>query len=631
MAVALETHLWHKDVREYAGALEKTVQALRGKGPYEAIDMPGAVAWAWEKASLGLEKGAGTKLSPILAAFKVALHQGELSLSLGQLGEAAWVSGAVASLEEAAAHLHASWRAGALRLYGAGETQLLGGLSSSWYCCRASPVHTTLCWPLLSGILRAFQRERLRPAAGLIIEICISAFRLHVCIFDLLVAVAAGPPEACSIVAPPWPEHSAAGVLFLLRGEATDVVPPYEESAALASEHLYFGSCAGAADVIASLQDTRRAAVLAGDELTLGMLFTLADARRRLNATQLPVGRLMWAWEKANALAQKSVEATLSEQQEMQQPGVGCHVPYQNGTLSTVSVLPDMPHAYLKTISTLESLGSLPRFVHAGGDSDDAGADAAFSEIEELSEASSLEEDDYQVDALQKQAYQDTVTATRCAEGDSDDEDRAELSVVERFLLCFRDDLRSGRRLFLNQLNNIYKVRANGRELNGSRQRRGTQRTLKLLASIPSLEVYGSGKKMAVRTNDPDVVLGLATQAARSVRSRRAELQARGVDVRGLKTTFKKQMELPQGLLRELEVIFCDAPPEGIAAADVLASYKVLFCTRLRGDHLGYPNMHALLSQVPFAEKIGHRRCCRYAYKPLVRTENPMLPGLIGA
>jgi hypothetical protein len=196
------------------------------------------------------------------------------------------------------------------------------------------------------------------------------------------------------------------------------------------------------------------------------------------------------------------------------------------------------------------------------------------------------------------------------------------LSPTEEFMLCFKDDLLEGRQLYVNQLNNIFKFRSGGHQLNYKKGR--FNKLSDFIRSIPHVEIVGVPPKDVVRlTNQSgflryvaDLTMPSTMTAAAAAASNMQAVVSSSDDMGAAVACYQKQPPIPRIVLERIRELFAANVGSELSATELLEMYaRQYHPSKLHCQKLGYPSVHAVLSQVPFVEKVGGRRRARYILK----------------
>eukprot|EP00929_Paragymnodinium_shiwhaense_P029376 TRINITY_DN16842_c0_g3_i1.p1 TRINITY_DN16842_c0_g3~~TRINITY_DN16842_c0_g3_i1.p1 ORF type:complete len:1199 (+),score=294.11 TRINITY_DN16842_c0_g3_i1:79-3675(+) len=177
------------------------------------------------------------------------------------------------------------------------------------------------------------------------------------------------------------------------------------------------------------------------------------------------------------------------------------------------------------------------------------------------------------------------------------------------FVECFKEDLLQERRLLMSQINNLYKLRANGKALDYKKL--GFERLHDFLLSIPGLAVIGFGNRMEVRIQNRDIFEDYCGQF---------EDEDNGAH-------FDKPQPIPESFKNNVLEIFRRSGSVEIPAKYFRDLWNLYFPgVRLQSKEYGYRDVRGLLANLSIIEKVGGKYNTRYVLKAGISLDAPPLP-----
>jgi hypothetical protein len=471
-----------------------------------------------------------------------------------------------------------------------------------------------------------------------------------------------------------------AAVLVLLtdsngKPHNSTAFPPYHANVEATVEWRH-GLRTDQEDIVQWLRGTAIAARAAGEALNLALLLALANAKRLASLATPTVGTLLWVWEKTvwnGAVAANGTSGTQQQQAHFMAPDeVSIPLPQFmcppgisesrissssfNGrsdhgdavidamfaaTTATRNKRQDRYNSNVESVSTMTTLPTVADYTDGSLTSLAIDTPISLPSVEEephmdiIESLKDLEEEEEEKSSCSEdECARVNLAGGRAADiGDGEAApDLAEVwsngtdgfSSVEAFILCFKDDLLQGRPLYVNQVNNIFKIRSGGRELNYKRDH--FSKLSEFVRSIPNLDIVGTPPTAMVRLVNRDSFLTTLADVERTVNKKSP---VRGT---GGPAWYQKQPPVPARVLERLRTIFNSHADQELSATELLKKYAEYYQPRkLRCQPLGYPSVHAVLSQVHFVEKVGGRRSARYRLKDSAKIEADFVDNNVAA
>eukprot|EP00927_Polykrikos_kofoidii_P035924 TRINITY_DN30409_c0_g1_i1.p1 TRINITY_DN30409_c0_g1~~TRINITY_DN30409_c0_g1_i1.p1 ORF type:complete len:702 (-),score=85.08 TRINITY_DN30409_c0_g1_i1:570-2675(-) len=511
-----------------------------------------------------------------------SVENGQLTTDLAHLTDK--ILGNGRTLVEAIAEIRESIESSALRVYGAFPDALRTDISSDHSSfdsvataltglnSHVSPVCSRLTWSLLRGILLSFLRSALRSSLDLILETCYCAFKLDCDVIDILLAIACGPAGACDIEVAPWAVRESAGATE--KCELTSQSKRMFESTVLV--------LCPEADKDSGITSTCFNSVFP----PYSPLHASAIEMAYFGKDSAKITSTIQGW-----LFDAQLASTMSAE--------AISVPL----LFTIVAAMAPMSSWQPTVGALLWVWEKASF-HAS----QMTSNAINTNLVPSDDA---ENSDLPI-ALQNSAT-DTLLPSR--EMDSLEpnpaESRPTLEPEEALVLCFHRDILQRSNLFLGQLNNLFRLRSGGLELDY--ERAGHARFRDFLSSIAGVEVNRSGRLMMMQLSDEAVFTELVDRVNRSVNERIARCKEAGIDTSGLEVKFRIPRDLPKKILDRIWKLFWSAENFEIKSNAFLSIYNTSYPSdKLRFKALGHQDVRGLLAQVPFLEKVGSRQAAYY-------------------
>eukprot|EP00928_Gymnodinium_smaydae_P003900 TRINITY_DN11379_c0_g2_i1.p1 TRINITY_DN11379_c0_g2~~TRINITY_DN11379_c0_g2_i1.p1 ORF type:complete len:743 (+),score=108.41 TRINITY_DN11379_c0_g2_i1:126-2231(+) len=170
------------------------------------------------------------------------------------------------------------------------------------------------------------------------------------------------------------------------------------------------------------------------------------------------------------------------------------------------------------------------------------------------------------------------------------------------FVSCFKEDLQQGKKMLMSQINNLYKMRTHGENLDYKAL--GYEKLRAFLCDIPGLDVQGLGNQMEA------VVPPNRMDDFRSF----CEFCDCNDDIDGQR--FDQPLPIPESVqLKVIEVIRRSGLKE-VPAKDFRDLWNATFPhEKLQIKLLGYRDIKGLLANIPAIQKVGGKYDARYVLK----------------
>eukprot|EP00747_Dinoflagellata_sp_TGD_P009673 gnl/TRDRNA2_/TRDRNA2_119184_c0_seq1.p1 gnl/TRDRNA2_/TRDRNA2_119184_c0~~gnl/TRDRNA2_/TRDRNA2_119184_c0_seq1.p1 ORF type:complete len:558 (-),score=102.68 gnl/TRDRNA2_/TRDRNA2_119184_c0_seq1:98-1540(-) len=422
----------------------------------------------------------------------------------------------------------------------------------------------------------------------------------------------------CTVEVAPWPVHAdgnatpeadalASAIVtlceddedeeFVVGGTQCKVFPPYDECLEQVVEDEFRASSSNnlLEDLEQWLQKAQSEAEASGEALSLPLILALA-AQAQVTRDK-PGGALLWCWEKLTARGGRRQRASENYAQAAPSRQDG-HVPRPSMSSGGPPGLEDIASKRARAAASSAGANRQVGEAETSKASKSVPGDAAAG----VSEG----EDD--ADAAGSDASGEASPSRKPKEPDGES-----MTPAEAFISCFNDDLKENQVLFLSQLNNIYRMRSGGHEINYKGH--GFGRMSEFLVEIPGLELVGTSNKMAVKIRNASLYTSYAILIMQGLHQRINDLRSKGVDTRGLELAYQKPRTVPKRLLERLWDLFQTAKDNEIPVSCFVAVYNDQFFDKLQFKALGYADVRGLMAQVPFLEKVGGRKDARYRLK----------------
>jgi len=175
-----------------------------------------------------------------------------------------------------------------------------------------------------------------------------------------------------------------------------------------------------------------------------------------------------------------------------------------------------------------------------------------------------------------------------------------------RFIECFKDDLEQDRQLLMSQINNLYRMRNNGKTL--PYKRSGFEKLHDFLIDIPGLTLLGTGNRMQLRLLDVPRFEAFCEEI-----------------MEGREDCFiQKPQPIPQSFQYRLIELFRRAGCREMLVRNFRDSWNRHFPgEKLQCKEFGYRDIKGLLANVSIIEKVGTRTNMKYVLKADVAPEIP--------